>query len=139
MIKKNVQDASQTGNRILTGTSIEGELRSDGDMRIDGRVKGQVNIKGKLVVGEKGHIEGEVHCAYANVAGTIKAKMEVSELLTLQASAKLHGDIITNKLAIEPGAEFTGSCSMGAVVREIQKEGERKAEEESADRKGQSA
>lgn len=122
MIKKNTLDTNQASNRILAGTSIEGELRSDGDMRIDGKVSGLINIKGKLVVGEKGIVEGEVICAYATVAGTIKAKVEVSELLSLQASAKLHGDVMTNKLAIEPGAEFTGSCSMGAVVREISKD-----------------
>ncbi len=138
MIKKNLNETNQASNRILAGTSIEGELRTDGDMRIDGHVKGQINIKGKLVVGEKGSVEGEVVCAYATIAGTIKAKVEVSELLTLQASAKLNGDVLTNKLSVEPGAEFTGSCSMGAVVREMTKQDE-KAEGGAKDTKGQSA
>lgn len=139
MLKKKSAETNQASNRIFAGTAIEGELTSDGDIRIDGHVKGQISIKGKLVVGEKGLIEGEIICAYANIAGTVKAKMEVSELLTLQASAKLHGDIFTNKLAIEPGAEFTGSCSMGAVVREMKNDNERKEERDQADRKGQSA
>jgi len=30
---------------------------------------------------------------------------------------------------VEPGAEFTGSCSMGAVVREIKKSNEGKEAE----------
>lgn len=137
MIKKNTLDTNQASNRILSGTSIEGELRSDGDMRIDGKVKGIIDIKGKLVVGENGLVEGEISCAYATVAGTVKGKVEVSELLSLQASAKLHGDVITNKLSIEPGAEFTGSCSMGAVVREISNKDEK--EQSSESRKGQSA
>lgn len=121
MIKKGKDstDSNQASNRILAGTSIEGELNSKGDIRIDGKVKGSVNITGKLVIGEKGFIEGDVKCAHANVAGTLKGQVEVSELLSLQASAKVHGDIITNKLSVEPGAEFTGSCSMGAVVRDI--------------------
>ena len=126
MIKKgkDTMDANQASNRILIGTTIEGEVNSKGDIRIDGKIKGTVNITGKLVVGEKGVIEGEVKCAFANVAGTLKGQVEVSELLSLQATAKVHGDIVTNKLSIEPGAEFTGSCSMGAVVREIKKDGE---------------
>ena len=37
----------------------------------------------------------------------------------LKPSAKLAGDIITNKLAIESGATFSGTCSMGAVVKDI--------------------
>ena len=41
------------------------------------------------------------------------------QLLSLKTSAKLNGDIITSKLSIEPGASFSGSCSMGAVIKEI--------------------
>jgi cytoskeletal protein CcmA (bactofilin family) len=40
--------------------------------------------------------------------------------LSLKATAKLQGDINTKKLAIEPGAVFTGNCSMGGgVVKEM--------------------
>ena len=31
----------------------------------------------------------------------------------------INGDIVTNKLSIEPGASFSGSCSMGAVIKDI--------------------
>ena len=55
----------------------------------------------------------------SDVSGTIKGKLAVSELLTLKSTAKINGDIITNKLAIEPGANFSGSCSMGAVIKDI--------------------
>ena len=137
MIKKNTPEANQASNRILVGTSIEGEIKSKGDIRIDGKIKGTINITGKLVVGEKGVVEGDIKCAFANVSGTLKGQLEVSELLTLQATAKVNGDIVTNKLSIEPGAEFTGSCSMGSVVREIKKdkdseEGRRQRREETA-------
>ena len=39
-----------------------------------------------------------------------------------QALAKLNGEIITIKLAIEPGAVFSGKCSMGPVVKNIKPE-----------------
>ena len=40
--------------------------------------------------------------------------------MSLKATAKLQGDINTKKLAIEPGAVFTGNCSMGGgVVKEM--------------------
>lgn len=122
MIKKNTPDANQASNRILAGTSLEGELHSKGDVRIDGKVKGTIRVSGKLVVGEGGYVEGDIKCAFANISGQMKGNVEVSELLSLQATARVHGDIITNKLSIEPGAEFSGSCSMGSVLREIRKE-----------------
>lgn len=99
-------------NLIGTGTTIKGEIKSNGDIRIDGTLIGQVHSKGKIVVGNTGVIEGEIYCQNADFSGNIKGKIEVAELLSLKASSRLNGDIITNKLAIEPGARFTGTCSM---------------------------
>ena len=99
-------------NLIGTGTVIKGEIKSNGDIRVDGTLIGQVSSKGKVVVGNTGVIEGEIYCQNADFSGNITAKVEVSELLTLKATARLKGDITTNKLAIEPGALFTGSCQM---------------------------
>lgn len=122
MKKKGGTELNQASNRILAGTSIEGEIHSKGDFRVDGKIKGKIEITGKLVIGENGQVEGEIICAHANIAGTFKGRLEVSELLSLKEQAKVHGDVITNKLSIEPGAEFTGSCNMGAVVREMAKD-----------------
>ena len=106
-------------NMIGAGTVITGDIQSKGDIRVDGTLKGSVNTSGKVVLGKDGVIEGDVVCVDADVSGTIKAKISVAQLLSLKSTAKLNGDIITNKLSIEPGASFTGSCSMGAVIKDI--------------------
>lgn len=119
--KKN-PDQAQASNRILIGTEIIGDITSNGDLRIDGKVKGTIKLQGKLVIGENGEVSGEVICANVTVAGILHGKIQVAELLNLQATAKVEGEVITGKLAVEPGAEFTGSCSMGAVVRKMKDE-----------------
>lgn len=107
-------------NSIMEGTSIEGEIKSDSNLRIDGRVKGTINVRGRLIVGQTGVIEGEVTCQSSDIEGTLLGKVNCQDLLSLKATAKLHGDINTKKLAIEPGAVFTGNCSMaGGVVKEM--------------------
>ena len=106
-------------NMIGVGTTITGDVNSHGDLRIDGTLKGSVATEGKVVLGKNGIIEGDVVCNNADIAGEIKAKITVSQLLTLKSTAKLKGDIVTNKLSIEPGAVFSGSCSMGAVIKDI--------------------
>ena len=106
-------------NMIGAGTVITGDIQSKGDIRVDGTLKGSVNTSGKVVLGKDGVIEGDVVCTDADVSGKIKAKISVAQLLSLKSTAKLNGDIITNKLSIEPGASFTGSCSMGAVIKDI--------------------
>ena len=106
-------------NMIGSGTTINGDISSNGDIRIDGTLKGSVNTEGKVVLGSEGLIEGDVSCRDADISGTINAKLTATQLLSLKNTAKLNGDIVTNKLSIEPGASFTGSCSMGAVIKDI--------------------
>lgn len=124
VMAKNQELNSPSINLIGAGTVINGEVKSNGDIRIDGTVTGSVNSKGKVVIGTTGLVEGEVICQNADVSGAVKGNVTVSELLSLKSTANLNGDIITNKLAIEPGANFSGSCSMGGVVKDI-KQGER--------------
>lgn len=101
-------------NRIVEGTDITGDIKSDSNIRIDGRLKGNIHTKGRLVIGAAGNIEGEIICENADIEGTFKGKITVNQLLSLKATAKLNGDIHTQKLSIEPGAAFTGSCHMGS-------------------------
>ena len=99
-------------NLLGSGTVVKGEIKLNGDFRIDGMFIGSINCKGKIVVGSTGVIEGEIICQNADFSGEIKASVKVAELLTLKESAKFTGDISTNKLAIEPGAKFSGNCEM---------------------------
>jgi cytoskeletal protein CcmA (bactofilin family) len=118
MAKNNTSETPSV-NIVGAGTFIEGDITTNGDMRIDGSLTGSINVKGKLVVGPSGSIEGEIICQNADISGTVKGKIGVAELLSLKSSSKLSGDIITNKIAIEPGAVFSGSCSMGGVIKDI--------------------
>jgi cytoskeletal protein CcmA (bactofilin family) len=119
-------------NMIGAGTIITGDIISKGDIRIDGTLRGSVNTEGKVVLGREGMIEGDVICKDADISGAIKAKITVSQLLSLKTTAKLNGDIITNKLSIEPGAAFSGSCSMGAVIKDIKDAGKTDQKEKTA-------
>tara|TARA_B110000977_G_C10928271_1_gene436006 strand:- start:238 stop:672 length:435 start_codon:yes stop_codon:yes gene_type:complete len=113
------EKSNGTINAIGQGSVVKGDISTDGDLRIDGILTGSITAKGRLVLGESGLVEGSVVCQNALIAGTLKAKIQVSELLSLKSTANLLGDIITNKLAIEPGANFSGSCSMGAAIKNI--------------------
>jgi len=104
-------------NIIGAGTKITGEISSNGDIRIDGFLKGNLTTQGKLVVGPTGTIIGDINCKNSDIEGKIEGKINVSEILGLKATANVQGDIVTNKLAVEPGAIFTGSCNMSGSER----------------------
>ncbi|MES2512541.1 MAG: polymer-forming cytoskeletal protein [Bacteroidota bacterium] len=118
-VNKTSDSDSASINLIGNGTTITGDITSNGDVRIDGKLKGNLSISGKLVVGPSGNIDGNIVCQNADVSGEIHGKVSVSELLSLKASAKVLGDIVTGKISIEPNATFTGTCNMGAVVKNM--------------------
>jgi cytoskeletal protein CcmA (bactofilin family) len=99
-------------NMIGKGTSIKGDIRSDGDFRVDGILHGSIQSNGKIVVGVSGSIEGDINCQNADISGQVKAILRVKEMLSLKATSKMTGEVYTSKLAIEPGARFSGTCNM---------------------------
>ncbi|MBK8846358.1 MAG: polymer-forming cytoskeletal protein [Bacteroidetes bacterium] len=112
---KPAETPSNSINIIGAGTSIEGEVRSNGDLRIDGKISGSVYSKSKVVVGPTGIVEGDVHCQNADISGIVKGTSHVSDTIYLKATARISGDIVTGKLVVEVGANFTGNCNMGQV------------------------
>ena len=118
-----IQEADSSAiNIIRKGTEIKGEIKCVGDIRIDGTLSGKIYSDGKIVVGQTGVIEGEISCNNADISGSINANITVKELLLLKSSANIIGDIKTGKLSVEPGANFTGACNMGGVVKGIKKD-----------------
>lgn len=109
---KNIETEQKQINIIGAGTNITGDINCSGDIRIDGGLKGNLNVQGKVVIGHSGTINGEITCRNSEVEGKIDGKITVAELLSLKASSSIKGDVITKKLAIEPGAVFTGNCNM---------------------------
>jgi cytoskeletal protein CcmA (bactofilin family) len=111
MAKINEIDSSSI-NILGAGTAVKGDITANGDFRIDGSLIGNISAKGKLVIGATGSVEGEITCQNADFSGNVKGKVNVSELLSLKSTSKVLGDILINKLSIEPGAQFSGSCNM---------------------------
>jgi cytoskeletal protein CcmA (bactofilin family) len=100
-------------NMLVHGTSVEGTIKADNDIRIDGELKGHLYCKGKLIIGPTGKIEGEVVCTNAVVEGQFEGTMKVEEILSVRETARITGDITTDKLTVQSGATFNVTCAMG--------------------------
>lgn len=110
--KKNGTELLGKTNRIVEGTSIIGDIVSKADFRLDGELIGNFTSQGKLVIGPSGIIKGEIICHNADIEGEFQGKLKVLEVLNIKATAKIHGEVAVGKLSIEPGAEFTATCTM---------------------------
>jgi cytoskeletal protein CcmA (bactofilin family) len=117
--KKVAEEISNSTNTIGKGTVLEGNIETYGNIRIEGKVIGNIKSKSKIALGNSSHVDGNIMAQNADLEGEVKGRIEISEMLILKATAVVHGDIITGKLVVEPGAVFNGTCKMGASVREI--------------------
>jgi cytoskeletal protein CcmA (bactofilin family) len=126
-VKKSGTELLGKTNRIVEGTSIVGDIVSKADFRLDGELIGNFTSQGKLVVGQAGVVKGEIICNNADVEGIFHGKIKVLEVLNIKATAEIHGEVIVGQLSIEPGADFTATCTMIIDPKKevIVKDGER--------------
>lgn len=99
-------------NTIDAQTSIKGDLKAGGDIRIDGSLEGNLICEAKLIIGPKGRIVGDVTCKNATIEGYFKGNLTVRDLLTIQATAKVEGDVKAAKMGVLTGGQITATCSV---------------------------
>ena len=108
-----VSSSSSSSNSLVQGTNIEGSLQADKDIRIDGTLTGTLNCKGKVIIGPTGYISGDVQCENAVIEGRFEGMMMVSDVLHVKETARVEGDVTTQKLVVQPGSIFNVKCKMG--------------------------
>lgn len=109
-------------NIIGKDTSFEGDIKSQGDFRIDGKVKGTIVTAGRVVIGREGSVNGTIECTNADIEGKFSGKLTVDQLLSLKATATISGEVVLDKLSVEPGATFNASCNMKGSVKALKNE-----------------
>lgn len=93
------------------GAQFGGDLSFEGRVRVDGTFKGRIFTEDTLEIGEHGVVDGEIDAATLIVAGTASGKVRARELLVLEATGMLKGQVETSSLEAHPGGRID------AVVR----------------------
>lgn len=97
-------------NVLSSGTVLTGNLVTQEDIRIDGVIEGNIISKGKIIIGNQGHVSGDVECQNLDILGKITGNVLCFDTVVLKSTANVTGDITIQILEIEPGARFTGFC-----------------------------
>ncbi|MCF6313969.1 MAG: polymer-forming cytoskeletal protein [Verrucomicrobiales bacterium] len=103
-------------NILSSDVEIKGTLKFSNDLIIDGKIDGEVSSDGDLTVGENARIKGDITTRSVIVFGKVTGNITVNDRCELKQNAELVGDIKAGKLAIEEGATFMGSSSVGAAA-----------------------
>jgi cytoskeletal protein CcmA (bactofilin family) len=106
-----IQKSTATPTLISKGCIVEGRIESDVFVRIDGHIKGDVFIGERLIVGENGLIEGNVHTRDIVIFGTINGTVK-ADSIDIKSSGKIFGELHANSLQVEKGAIYVGSVIM---------------------------
>ena len=115
--QKSYTDLLGKTNRIVEGTTIKGDIVSHADFRLDGNLIGNFQSGGKIVIGPAGSVTGDIVCKNADIEGKFDGKIQVTEVLNVKSKASIHGEVTTGKLSVEPGADFSASCTMNTNVK----------------------
>ncbi len=98
---------------VSNGTIIDGQFKASENVRLDGLIKGEVKCDKRLVIGEKGRIEGTLNTQDGIIMGTIEGEVKVHGTLTLKSTALIKGKIRAKFMEVDEGARYIGECSIG--------------------------
>jgi len=106
----------ETGNGLQSllgqGVECDGSARVEGTLRLDGSFEGRLEVGESLIIGHTGRFVGKAMGRTVVIAGSFEGEVMGTEQVELQKGARLHGDVLTRSLVIEPGVFFEGSCRM---------------------------
>jgi cytoskeletal protein CcmA (bactofilin family) len=89
---------------------IKGELSGNENVYLDGELEGSIELlDGDLTVGPNGDIRANLRARNIAVEGRVNGNVHGIERVELKKSADLVGDICTQRIAIEDGAQLKGS------------------------------
>ncbi len=117
MFKKNSKEQPLEINQSAISTIIgegyvfTGEIQGSSVIRIEGKVVGNVNVSGGVVLGEKGIIEGDIITNSAIIYGTVNGNVKNTQL-EIKKTGHVTGEITTDTLEIELGAQYNGRLNM---------------------------
>ncbi len=105
-VREAVRGSGHTFSVIASDVEITGNLNAKVDLHVDGKIQGDVTC-GSLVQGEGSLISGKVTAQTARLSGQVDGSIEAGELI-IEASARIHGDVIYENLTIAPGGKVEG-------------------------------
>lgn len=99
-------------------TAMEGNIDSNEVIKVEGRYKGDIYSKTDVIIEESGIVKGNINAVNVSIAGNMEGNVKCFELLEIQSSGRLIGDIEVKNILIEEGAIFKGKSTMLSVHEE---------------------
>lgn len=109
MWNKDKSDPERTGTALKTsffakGFKMTGDLESVNDIRIEGVIHGNISTTKKIIVGVTGQVIGNIKATYLHVMGEVIGDVLISELVKIDSTGSINGNMQSKNFQIEAGA-----------------------------------
>lgn len=109
------EDLQVAAPLILNSQSqMSGDFIIHTDVKIDGSVQGNVITTKSVIIGENGHLKGNLKCKNLIVYGSFEGASEVEESASLQASSEYKGRLNSPVVSILPGSRVNAGINLPA-------------------------
>lgn len=93
---------------IGPNTIFRGNFIVDGPLRIDGNYEGDIKSQDMVIIGSTAKVKGNIFGEIVIVGGEIKGNIFAIKEIILLPTAKILGDLVSQKILIDEGARFKG-------------------------------
>jgi cytoskeletal protein CcmA (bactofilin family) len=106
---------SATGGvtHIGSGLKIRGEISGTSDLTLDGEAQGKISLPdSKVTVGPNGRVHSDIEAREIVIQGEVHGNLKAGESVSLGASSRVQGSVLTPRISIEDGAGLRGNVEM---------------------------
>lgn len=103
---------------IAKGMVVLGRLCGSGMLRVAGSVEGVIEIAGVVVITATGVVKGPIHADMVYVAGFVEGSIFAKDLLQLEMTGELNGNVMTESFLIYDGGQLSGRCTITGASQE---------------------
>ena len=112
MFNSKDKDVNRIETLIGAQCHIIGSLNVVGMIELDGSIDGDLFCEDDVILGQSGHIKGNIVCNNASIHGVLHGNISCKNTLTIECCGKVNGDISVKKLMISEGGILDGKCAM---------------------------
>ena len=91
---------------------FDGNIYLEKSLMIKGKVHGTIESTSDLLIDTDAEIIADIKAQKVYVRGKIQGNVEAPQLLHVAATGSIEGDISAGQVVMEPGALFSGKCTM---------------------------
>ncbi len=115
-LKKSETQTEALKTIIGSDVKVKGEISGKEDLTVHGQVEGIIDFKnGQVIVSKTGNVNADVYGKIITIEGTVKGSLFGEEMIVLQPSGVVRGNMTAPRVKVEDGAKFKGNVDTESI------------------------